>query len=81
MLSVFPRDVLDEIWDLIESVSEAFPSLLLKCTFDLKYVQTISFDLSGYFEISAFKMSRADCISQFMYHNLLQHFDKINILA
>ena len=26
MLSFFPRDVLDEIWDLIESVSEAFPS-------------------------------------------------------
>ena len=26
MLSVFPRDVLGEIWDLIESVSEGFPS-------------------------------------------------------
>ena len=26
MLSFFPRDVLDEIWDLIESVSEVFPS-------------------------------------------------------
>ena len=26
MLSFFPRDVLDEIWDLIESVSEGFPS-------------------------------------------------------
>ena len=24
MLSFFPLDVLDEIWDLIESVSEAF---------------------------------------------------------
>ena len=24
MLSVFPLDVLDEIWDLIESVSEGF---------------------------------------------------------
>ena len=24
--SFFPRDVLDEIWDLIESVSEGFPS-------------------------------------------------------
>ena len=28
MLSVFPRDVLDEIWDLIESVSEGFPNTL-----------------------------------------------------
>ena len=25
MLSFFPRDVLDDIWDLIESVSEGFP--------------------------------------------------------
>ena len=29
MLSFFPRDVLDEIWDLIESVSEVFlPTLM-----------------------------------------------------
>ena len=26
MLSFFPRDVLGEIWDLIESVSEGFPT-------------------------------------------------------
>ena len=26
MLSFFPRDVLDKIWDLIESVSEGFPT-------------------------------------------------------
>ena len=26
MLSFFPLDVLDEIWDLIESVSEGFPT-------------------------------------------------------
>ena len=26
MQSLFPQDVLDEIWDLIESVSETFPS-------------------------------------------------------
>ena len=25
-MSFFPRDVLDEIWDLIESVSEGFPT-------------------------------------------------------
>ena len=29
MLSVFPRDVLGEIFDLIESVSENFPTYLL----------------------------------------------------
>ena len=28
MLSFFPRDVLDENWDLIESVSEGFPTSL-----------------------------------------------------
>ena len=28
MLSFFPRDVLDEIWDLTESVSEGFPTYL-----------------------------------------------------
>ena len=27
MLSFFPRDVLDEIWNLIASVSEGFPAL------------------------------------------------------
>ena len=26
MLSLYPRGVLDEIWDLIESVSEGFPT-------------------------------------------------------
>ena len=26
VLFFFPRDVLDEIWDLIESVSEGFPT-------------------------------------------------------
>ena len=29
VLSFFPQDVLDEIWDLIESVSEGFPTYLL----------------------------------------------------
>ena len=28
VLSFFPLDVLDEIWDLIESVSEGFPTYL-----------------------------------------------------
>ena len=26
MLFLFPRDVLDELWDMIESVSEGFPT-------------------------------------------------------
>ena len=29
MLSFFPRDVLDKIWDLIGSVSEGFPTFFL----------------------------------------------------
>ena len=28
---LFPRDVLDEIWDLIESVSEGFPTYSVAC--------------------------------------------------
>ena len=31
MLSFFPRDVLDEIWDLIESVSKGFPAYSSIC--------------------------------------------------
>ena len=30
MLSFFPRDVLDGIWDLIGSVSEGFPTYFFK---------------------------------------------------
>ena len=32
MLSFFPRDVLDEIWDLIGSVSAGFSHLLFICS-------------------------------------------------
>ena len=31
MLFFFPRDVLDEIWDLIESVSEKFLTFSFRC--------------------------------------------------
>ena len=31
VLSCFPRDVLDEIWDLIGSVSEGFPTYFYFC--------------------------------------------------
>ena len=32
MLSFFPQDVLDEIWDLVESVSEGFPTYFCSIT-------------------------------------------------
>ena len=32
MLSFFPRDTLDKIWVLIESVAEGFPTFLFHCT-------------------------------------------------
>ena len=35
MLSFFPGDVLDEIWDLIESVSKGFPSYSFMLTFNV----------------------------------------------
>ena len=38
MLSFFPRDVLDEIWDLIESVSGGFPSYSFKCPYQFENI-------------------------------------------
>ena len=32
VLSFFPRDVLDEIWDLIESIFEGFPTYSFNLT-------------------------------------------------
>ena len=37
MLSFFPRDVLDGIWDLIRSVSEGFPTMQLTFPLDSFY--------------------------------------------
>ena len=42
MLSFFPRDVLDEIWDLIESVSENFP--IFSC---IQCIRAVVFVLCG----------------------------------
>ena len=46
MLSIFPRDVLDEILDLIESVSEGFPTYSYKVWSGYK-VDTISLQKKG----------------------------------
>ena len=43
VLSFFPRDVLDEILNLIESVSEDFPSYSLMKSDNHYYVKTTSF--------------------------------------
>ena len=47
MLSFFPLDVLDEIWDAIESVSEGF--LTYSCLFLVHSGSTGSFLLFQYF--------------------------------
>ena len=39
MLSFFPLDVLDEIWDLIESVSEVFSTYSLMMSFVTQLVR------------------------------------------
>ena len=44
MLSFIPRDVLDEIWDLIESVSEGFPSYSSILSKQTEIVSTLSPD-------------------------------------
>ena len=41
VLSFFPRDVLDEILNLIESVSEDFPSYSLKLSTQSKFLIAI----------------------------------------
>ena len=41
VLSFFPLDVLDEIWDLIESVSEGF--LTFSCNVDLRKSRCVYF--------------------------------------
>ena len=45
MLSFFPLDVLDEIWDLIESVSEGFlnysKNTLIMCNKDCEHTKLI----------------------------------------
>ena len=43
MMSFFPQDVLDEIWDLIEAVSEDFPTYSL-LSLKAGYGICISFD-------------------------------------
>ena len=68
MLSFFPRDVLDEIWDLIGSVSEGFPTyffiyLLLimfgwkSCDF-LKYILWPNMIGSGWLYIIIFAICK-----------------------
>ena len=54
MLSCFPLDVLDEIWDLIESVSEGF--LTYSCT-DIVLphggpLGCVPYSVKGFFEIN-----------------------------
>ena len=49
VLSFFPRDVLDEILNLIESVSEDFPSysfivVLIICIFFLTFLEPVMHD-------------------------------------
>ena len=46
VLSFFPLDVLDEIWDLIESVSEGFLTYCSKYSHLKKWVYSLSLFLS-----------------------------------
>ena len=47
VLSFFPRDVLDEILNLIESVSEDFPSYSTHSWFSMFYIVTVSWTSGG----------------------------------
>ena len=60
VLSFFPRDVLDEILNLIESVSEDFPSysLILAAT-----LLTHDFEMTSYCDVIMSNLSQHDVIS------------------
>ena len=45
VLSFFPLDVLDEIWDLIESVSEGFLTYLYKIHLNACFISFILYEL------------------------------------
>ena len=68
MLSFFPRDVLDEIWDLIESVSEGFPTYSFKIlsgyvkVMVYKYYNLKRFDFSVTLALKLFILFRVDRI-------------------
>ena len=50
VLSVYPQDVLDEIWDLIESISECFPTYA--CTKRQRQDITSYSQVNSYFSYS-----------------------------
>ena len=56
MLSFFPRDVLDEIWDLIESVSEGRPtcfSLSFTVTGWKAFIRVLNFPILHFNSVTA----------------------------
>ena len=85
VLSFFPRDVLDEILNLIESVSEDFPSyslasVLVQACFCLLIVGRpiqLSFALFkalwNFFLASLYAVSASACTAHFFKHLLASH--------
>ena len=73
MLSFFPRDVLDEIWDLIGSVSEGFFYLLFHIT-KISAKMRVFMDLIS--EIYRIKLHKdnSDAIEDFS----LDYFDNVS---
>ena len=60
MLSCFPRDVLDEILNLIESVSEGFPSYSFSFNFRVEiFLQHLHTDFIFAMQGSGFKMKNS----------------------
>ena len=52
MLFFYPRDVLDEIWDLIESVSEGFPSYSYTAVYRLLFDPLCSYQHALFVKLS-----------------------------
>ena len=70
MLFFLPLDVLDEIWDLVESVSGRFPTyfrklyILIKCYFDLGCIELMH---------AYFVMYKTIFVINIILHMCLQH--------
>ena len=81
MLSFFPRDVLAEILNLIESVSEGFPTY--SCNFAWyipRYWSKMNFSTFEYLgSINVFLRFVLFYFKQYMHHQLNSYFFLINI--
>ena len=62
MLSLFPRNVLDEIWDLIESLSEGFPTYF----YSNYCYAALPVNIDSYLRLNDFQVSSLNDCSEYV---------------